>query len=412
MVKVFLAAALLLQCALTVSASDVLFPGRDGRLPAAAAQAPQPPLPAAPAPGEGSGTVTIYAYPPRRIIDWSSPKAALAGFSLTSFGQALNSGEQVDFISDFGEQGSIPRTYKSTMGHTIAHVSCVLPDGAPYDSWTSFSGQDFHAVDKELMLDKQAGLGMLYEDYIDGHIISGNENRMRLIYYTGKSGVSPRYLSQKIDPQACAAVRDMAEFFKEFHFPKGMTYEELKDRPEEKILYFTTNMDPYATYMRRRLTGRGKVGGGCAPYGVSLLKAAGKYDTALDPLFTLKLSVSERLIGNIPDVKGGIRRVSLSELTGSLGASWRHAGYREREFRNYDPYLIWKFIGEARSCLTGGACSGPAADWAARNSRRLSMGETQVLSDTRTVETNSYGYSGPSYKQVTHRVSMDGIVLE
>lgn len=393
------------------AASDIWNSGRAPRLPQAEAGAPQPPLPRQALPAGDTGSVTIYAYPPRRIIDWSSPKAALAGFTVTAVGQAINSGERVDFVSDFGEQGSIPRTYKSTMGHTIARVSCVLPNGQPYDSWTSFSGQDFQEVDKELLLDKKAGLGVLYEDYVDGHIISGVENKMRLIYYTGKSGVSPRYLSQKIDAAACGRVRDMAEFFKSFHFPKGATLKDLQNRPEEDILYFTTNLDPYASYQARLATGRGKVGGGCAPYGVSLLKAAGKYDEALDPLLMLKLGISERLIGNIPDGTGGIREVSISELTGSLGESWLHPGYRNREFKNYDPYLIWRFIGEARACLTEEACSGAAAGWVSGNRARLAIGETQKLSDTRTVETNSGGDSGLSYDQVTRKVSMDGIVL-
>ncbi|MCM2267835.1 MAG: hypothetical protein NDI60_08710 [Elusimicrobiales bacterium] len=401
---------LLALTAANVSASDIWAGSALKDLPAPTA-AQEPVIPKA-APAALHGTVTIYAYPPRRIIDWSSPKAALAGFSATAFGQAINSAETIDFVSDFGEPGSIPRTYKSTMGHTIGHVNCVLPDGTPYDSWTSFSGQDFQEVDKELIFDKQAGLGLLYEDYIDGHIISGIENKLRLIYYAGKSGVSPRYLSQKIDAQACGRVRDMVEFFKDFHFPKEITYEQLKGRPEEKILYFTTNMDPYASYKTRLETGRGKVGGGCAPYGVALLKAAGKYDTALDPLLNLKLNISERLIGNIPDGLGGIRRVPLRDLLGTLGESWRHSGYPEREFKNYDPYLIWKFVGEVRACLSGESCGGDAAGWLAANKERVSTGAAQRLSDKRTVETNSYGDSGPSYTQVTRDVTMEGIVLE
>jgi hypothetical protein len=377
------------------------------------AQAPLPAAVPAPAPLPG-GTLTIYAYPPHRLIDWSTPKKALKDFAATTLGQALAESPKVDFTSDFGEQGSIPRSYESTMGHTITHVNCVLPDGTAYNAWTSFSGQDFHQVDKGNLLEKKLGLGVLFQDYIDGHIISGVENQLRLIYYKGQDGHAPRYWQQQIDGQACGRVRDMAEFFKSFHFPKNSTLEQLEARPGPRTLYFTSNIDPYVSYMARKQDPGAKVGGGCAPYGLGLLKAAQKYNFNLDPLLTLKFDVSERLIGGMPDANGQIRKVSVSDLLGSLGDSWTYAGYNNRPFKNYDPYLIWKFIGDVNACLGGstGTCTSETSAWLADKQGQVASGPVQQMSDTRQWETQSSNYdSGPSYETVTKTVKIAGIIV-
>jgi hypothetical protein len=377
------------------------------------AQLPAAPVAAAPAARPG-GTLTVYAYPPRRILDWSTPRSVLGDFAHTTLGQALAEDPAVDFVSDFGEPGSIPRSYKSTMGHTITHVSCALPDGTPYEAWTSFSGQDFHEVDKGNMLDRKLGMGMLFQDYIDGHIINGVENRMRLIYYKGKDGNTPRYWQQNIDGEACGRVRDVVEFFKSFHFPKGSTLEQLQARPESQTLYFTSNLDPYKSYLARKLDPAARVGGGCAPYGLALLKAAWKYDYTLDDVFTLRLTISERLIGGIPDASGRAREVSVADLLGPLGDSWTYPGYANREFRNYDPYLIWKFLGGVNACLAGGVgCTPEASAWLAANRGRVAAGPVQTMSDTRRMQYQNYGENGGvAYRNVTKTVNMNGIIVD
>jgi hypothetical protein len=338
--------------------------------------------PARPA-GSGGGAITIYVYPPSNIIDWSTPKTALGGFMSSALAGELAGGADVEVISTFGEADTVPSNYKSAMGHTIAHVRCAASGGRPYESWTSFSGQDFQEVDKGLLLDRKIGLGTLFYDYIDGHIISGDGNKARLFYYKGKDGNAPRYLSQRIDAAACGKVRDMIEFFKSFHYPQTSTLQDLQNRPPERMLYFTSNMDPYESYIKRITTGHGKVGGGCAPYGLALLKAAGKYDKALDPVFLLRLRVSERFIGGLPDGNGGMREVPVSDILGPLGNSWTHQGYKNRYFRNYDPYRIWKFIGEARACLSSSpGCSPAAAAWLDRHKGLIAAGEPREFNNT------------------------------
>ncbi|MCX5786782.1 MAG: hypothetical protein NTX59_13960 [Elusimicrobia bacterium] len=359
------------------------------------------------------GTLTIYSYPPRNILDWSSPKEAMADFAGTTLGQYLHS-DTVDFVSDFGEDGSVPQSYRSPMGHTLAHVQCALPDGAAYDSWTSFSGQDLREVDKDNLINKKLGLGVLFYDYIDGHIISGIENKMFLIYYDGKNGNLPRYWQQNIDAKTCGSVRDMNEFFKSFHFPKGSTLEALQARPPQQILYYSSNMDPYEGYLARRQGRETKIGGGCAPYGLGLLKAAGKYDYMLDDILTLRLDVSERLIGGIPDETGRIREVSISELTGGLGENWTYPGYKNRKFKNYDPYRIWRFIGGVNACLTGNAgnCPPEASAWLSARQGHVSAGPAQVMSDTIKVKSAAGASHVQPDKKITHTVRVQGIIVD
>ena len=373
MKKFLLALSAVICAAAPLGAQNAAFDQLAGGDSTAPQQAPVP----APAPVPG-GTLTIYAYPPYRPINWATPRSALKGVAATVFDQAVAEGPRVNFVSDFGESGSMPRNYRSSIGHTITHVNCTLPDGKPYDAWTSFSGQDFHQVDKGNLLDKELGMGVLFQDYIDGHIISGEQNRLLLIYYQNVDGARPRYWEQKIDGQGCARVRDMVVFFKSFHFPKGSTLEQLEARPTSRTLYFTSSIDPYRSYMARKLDPEASVGGGCAPYGLGLLKAAHKYDYTLDDVLTLRLQVSERLIGGIPDGRGGVRRVPVLSLLGKLGDSWTWPGYKNREFRNYDPSLIWKFIGGVDACLTGGAgCTPEASAWLSANRGRVSAGPAQ-----------------------------------
>ncbi|MDD2773953.1 MAG: hypothetical protein PHP45_09710 [Elusimicrobiales bacterium] len=351
---------------------------------------------------EQGGTLTIYVYPPSKPIDWSTPKKAMLPFLLVSALDHLPIIRKADFVSDFGEKGYISWRYKSGMGHTIAHLACTLPGGAPYESWSSFSGQGLPEVDLELLLKREIGLGMLFYDYVDGYIISGQENPTHLAHYASLNGAAPRYWQQKIGSKACADARDMVEFFKSFHFQEGAALAQLQARPPEKTLYFSSNMDPYKSYVDRNSGGNGKVGGGCAPYGLALLKIAGKYDWSLDDMFLLHIDISERLIGGIPDENGKLRRIPPLSLFGELGDSWTHPGYKNRHFKNYDPALIWKFIGEARTCLAGGNCAPKVREWLDKNRGRVSAGPAQEIRDTQTGGRASTALSAKLY----------GIVLE
>lgn len=311
---------------------------------------------------DSESSLTIYVYPPRHRLNWKSPKTLLKSFATSGIERGLTDDGAVDFESDFGEEGKISSNYKSTMGHTIGHAACTLSSGEKYERWSSFSGQDFREVDKRIAVKEKLGLGTLFYDFPDGHIVSGSENLNRLIFYNGSA---PLYIQYKIDGPSCDRLKAMIDFFESFHFAAGTPLQELESRNPEDLLYFTTNMDPYDSYQQRLQTGRGKVGGGCAPYGVSMIKAIGHFHPIFSTAWMYHQPVSEKLIGGLKDENTGeIRRVPFQKiLLSDLGSQWVHEGYQNRMMSQYDPQMIWDFVGEVQKCLQGKACSENASVW-------------------------------------------------
>jgi hypothetical protein len=329
---------------------------------------------------ESSNTLTIYAYPPRHAINWKSPSKALFSFLGIELGKKLRPGKEIESINSYGESSVISSQYRSTMGHTIAQVECTTTSGERYTKWSSFSGQDFTAIDKVNLLDEKLGLGILFYDYIDGHIISGEENINRLIYYKGerKEGarVKPRYMKFDISPESCDELKSMTSFYETFHYPKGSTYEELLARDPSKVLYFTTNLDPYESFQERLSNVDAKVGGGCAPYAVGLLKAANLFDSSLDSVFKLELDVSEKLMGSKENPV-----TVLSLLLGKKGAHWTYDGYKNRHMSQYDPQKIWSFIGDVQECIKNRPCELDHNKWYEDNKASLSRGAKVTLTN-------------------------------
>lgn len=298
---------------------------------------------------EASSSLTIYVYPPRHKLNWSSPKGLLKSFAGSAVERGLVNNDNVTFTSDFGETGSISSRYKSTMGHTIGHASCKLSTGQKYERWTSFSGQDFREVDNRIAFKEKLGMGVLFYDFPDGHIVSGDENIQRLTYYQGHA---PKYLRFQVEPKACDELKAMIDFFEGFHFPKDITLEELEQQEAQSLLYFTTNMDPYDSYIYRTQNGSGKVGGGCAPYGVSLIKAIGQFDPIFAETWMYHQPISEKLMNGV-----SFQKILLTDL----GNQWTYEGYPNRIMSQYDPQLIWDFVGDLQSCINTQKCSAQAA---------------------------------------------------
>jgi hypothetical protein len=361
---------------------------------------PEVPTVAAPMPLPG-GTLTVYSYPPYRPLSWKTPKAALATLFPNMVAESLPGGHQVNFYDDNGDQDSMSSNNRSSVGHVITHVACTLPDGEAYDAWTGFSGDEDPAVDKDNLLRKKLGLGVLFNEYADGHVINGTENQLELIYYKGRKGIAPRYWQQNIDGAACGRVRDMVEFYRGFGEPEG--------RSESNQLYYTFNIDPYQSYLARKGGSKGRVGADCATYGIGLLKAAGKYDAALDPALAIKVDVSERLIGGVRGADGQVRTVSVWEILGALGSHWTYPGYANRTVSTFDPYLVWKFIGEAGACLRGApGCSNAASAWLASKGGAVTAGPVQQMSDTQDVKAST----DTKGRQLTTTMKIEGIVVE
>lgn len=335
-------------------------------------------------------SLTIYVYPPYKPINWQSPAKAILSFFGIEIHRTLAADEAIAFENSLGEPGKMSSRYRSTMGHAINHIHCTLPNGKVYDRWSSFSGQTHPQVDVNNILRDKIGLGVLTYRYPDGRIIEGEENLKRVTFYNGtkqvneagvKELVRPRYLQIEVTPQACEKLQAMVTFYESFGLRSDLPLKEILQRPENKILYFDSVTDPYLSYLVREKDPNSTVGGGCTPYAVALVKQSGRYDERLEKLWRRPLTVSERLIGGIPDENGKIRRVSLVEILGtSIGEAWTFEGYRNRELNLYDPSKIWNFIGESRLCISGGNCDRPTQEVV--RSQVMLMGAPQIFKDT------------------------------
>jgi len=381
---------------------------------------------------QSKSEMTLYVYPPRVDLNWGSPKKLLGSFLGITVGKFLSSGAEVESVSDFGETFGINSQYRSTMGHTIAHIQCQLTNGKTFDRWTSFSGQDFTEVDKKNMLQDKLGMGTLFYDYRDGHIISGDENKLRLIYYkarkhktargTRESG-KPKYMTFKISSEKCDNIHEMVSFYEGFHFnAKSTSISQLEAKSDQNVLFFTVNLDPYDSFVARKKDASARVGGGCAPYGAALVKMAGYFDASFEKLWRREIMISEKLIGGIPDGNSGeLRRIPLKEiLFGSLGNSWDYSseGYKNRPMVIYDPALIWNFVGDVQFCLensTSVDCPPLVKQWMKDQKVTISMGKVKTMSDVRDFEkyeTDMKGHIRKVTRTEKTRVDISGIELK
>jgi len=372
-------------------------------------------------------TLTIYVYPPSDPLDWKSPKTASIRFAVSALREKeANATGKKKFVNDWGEEVGFPYGYRSTMGHTIAHIQCQ-PAGEPvvFDKWASLSGQDFREVDEQNLRD-DIGLSVLFYNYTDGFIIAGQENRQRLAFYRGERKgaggkpveLHPRYMSFSIDAEACKRIKEFEQHFESYHYSQTISYEEflgLQPKPTDH-LYFSTNFDPLDTYLTHLSGGQTFEGGGCAPFGVSLIRAAGilvDEDGALDPAlrdkWKLQLEIGQELLGgpDIKDAKGNIlikttddngreRRISNFLLVaGYMGDQWTEESKdnnakfnRLVRFSNYDPQKMWDFIGDVMTCLKSNRVTCTAAatmflDSKFLNGRAVRIGDAFLFTDKR-----------------------------
>lgn len=381
-------------------ALSLLFPSL---LPAAHADAPRVPL------NNLDSSVTLYVYPPRNRIDWSTPGNALRTVMGSLISAAFTDDSAIEFLSDFGDRGDISSSYKSSMGHTLGHIRCRLPGGALFERWTSFSGQEYREEDKRLLFREKHGYGSMFYNYIDGHIISGEENVKRITFYKGKKEngerVRPLYLQVEVEPKRCAELKQMNEFFESFRYKPGTPLEQLRARGELGNLHFTNQMDPWDGYLARKRGELVPVGGGCAPYGAALLKAAGRYLPVFEENFRTPVTVSEKLIGHQWNKDGTVRRVSIHDILHTpLGTrwDWSHEGYTNRFVSMYDPQKIWDFTRAVIHCLDTAQCSQAAAAFLRPQAGKVAPGTTQVFEQTYQREIGTRADENPNHVVTEH----------
>jgi hypothetical protein len=373
-----------------------------------------------------NSTLTIYVYPPSDALDWTNPKTAFVRFGESAIREKeANVTGKKTFTNDWGEQVSFAYGYCSTMGHTIAHIQCQ-PAGetAIFDKWASLSGQDFREVDEKNARD-EIGLSVLFYNYTDGFIIAGQENRERLSFYRGERRdthgntieLHPRYVSFNIDAQACKRLKDLEQHFERYHYPQSSTYEQflILQRNPTDHLYFSTNFDPLDTYLAHLNDPLTLEGGGCAPFGVSLIRAAGvlvdqhgALDPALQDNWKLQLEIGQDLLGgpDIKDAKGNVlvkttddngneRRILVFVLLGTMSDHWTEASSDDNgnpnkpvRFSNYDPQRLWDFVGDVMTCLKSNQtiCSPIAKTFLSSsylNGRKVKVGKAFLFTDRR-----------------------------
>jgi len=384
--------------------------------------------------GWANGSMTVYSYPPYRPLNWSTPKKLLKGFLSTEVHQVMAGGDRIRYRSDYGDDLTFSSQYTSTMGHTLIHYECALPTGEKVNRWVGFSGEDYGEVNKRILLKDQLGMGVIFYNFIDGHIVRGMKNILSLIFYKstkypmpdGTEAIAkPRYIRFGLGSSACADIHHMTHFFETFRFKPGTPYAQLAARKPEDTLFYNLNYDPYESYLRRMETGQGLVGGGCAPYVAAMVKRAGLYEPLFDKAWKIPISVSHRLIGSSSSDPNGVngpvpKKVSpWSILFGDLGKHWHHQGFSNREISAYDPMKIWEFTGAVHYCLQSpknlarSGCTSAARAWIAQHGNRLSVGKSERFSHeySRLVTPIGSGHASPYYETVRAEVSIPGVVL-
>ncbi len=299
-------------------------------------------------------SVTVYVYPPSSPLDYSSPKTLTRSFGLSAASEALMWKKPVKFISDFHEPGQISSGYRSADGHTISHVQCKTTSGETFERWTSLTGMNDLSVTYKNMVTDSLGFGALSYPYADGEILSGAENLNRLLFYHGPTvrdnygrqmKAHPMYMRFNLDADGCDQVKKYVEFYESFHFSPGTKYADLEAKDPDTVVHFTSSMDAYDSYMRRIATGRGEVGGGCANYGIGLLKVAGVFDPKYDEYWKRSAQVSDELIGKTVDAHGVPRKVPIWKILWTpLGNQWTRPGISHQDYNGYEPEKIWQYI--------------------------------------------------------------------
>ncbi len=298
----------------------------------------------APAQEPAAGTITLFVYPPSSRMDYDRPGKLVRRTMAVELKRALISRRRVPFQSRFDGIQTLKAPYLSTIGHTICRISCQLPDETRYAHWASMSAKNYTRTALRLLTREGAGLGVLFQDYEGGFILGQDENLERLSWYRGpqtpEGYEAPRYIQFPVQPEQCAEIKAMVDFFEQYHPDSGLLNAPPDAPPAERPLYFTNMIDPYTCYLDRQRLGHGVMGGGCAPFGVALLKIAGLYDPAFDDFWKRKLTISEHLIRT----PGGPKVSLLSLLIGRRSRSWQFQGYKNCVLELYDPSKIWAFI--------------------------------------------------------------------
>lgn len=291
---------------------------------------------------EGMGWIVLFVYPPSLPLRAESPAKMFRGTLRIELRRLLTPSRRVRFEEEDGTPGTLRSPYFSTIGHTIVWLHCPEDSGRNVEDWASLSAHDFAARGLQRLIRDGRGLGILLDPYPEAYLPGAVENPLRLLHYRGwRRGrrIAPRYLAIPVGAEACADVRAMVRAYREAArepFPLEA------DADPQRGLVFSSVLDPHDLYLRRQAAGAGILGGGCAPFGIALLKGADAFHPHMDTLWNMVLDMPESLIG------GDGRRVAVWRLLlGRPSRAWASEGQRSQRYVNADPQRIWDWIGAA-----------------------------------------------------------------
>ena len=292
------------------------------------------------------GELYLFINPAIRVIDWSSPKAGILSFVKGGVIHSLGDPFSEDFV-------------KSTIGHAIVRFECTDQSGRTHDVWTGMTGQNDTTETRADLIKRGMGLSTLFKGYVDGELYGNEKTRHQVVDFHGRiernvrgqqALLKPQFMKWEIDSKQCSDLVDYVETYRKQGYDHSQSLDVLRKKDPRDVLLYGLVYDSYELFKTRKAKGKGQLAGGCTSFAVGALKAADVFDERFDDFWKMKIDVSERLMGGLPDEQGKPRFVAFDKLLGSLGASWTHAGYRNRALEFYDTERMWQFIEGVRNC--------------------------------------------------------------
>lgn len=295
-------------------------------------------------------SLTLYVYTPIKSINWSTPANSLK--------YAIGNDMRKRWIKLFLSNINI-----SLVGHTVIRYQCEDSTGQSHDVWTGLTGQNNVKLDLDNVLNKKMGLGVAFEDYIDGVTLDSDYSRNEVSNFYGpkrrdeygkRRRQMPRFIRFPINTSQCDNIIEFYNTFRSLNYDwrTPTPLEVQAQKPANEILYFGFMVDPYESYLRYKESGgKTKLGGACASFGMSFLKLVDKFDDSFEDLWKINLNVSELLIAGPTSTLGEDHKIKFLELLyGKVGKKWEHEGYTNRQLSFFDPEKIWFFLGGVNNC--------------------------------------------------------------
>lgn len=284
------------------------------------------------------GVVRIFVYPPWKALEWSSATSLTQSFLVSVIERKLRAKDRVNGVDSFDRPFNLASDYRSVIGHAVAEINGQLADGTRYHRWTSLLRLALPALYLELAMTYKSGAASIFHDFIDGAVISGDENRCRLALQRchqrdlGSWPVTPRFIEVAVDTYQIERIREFVHFYEGISPAPTTSAKQLRRLPANEVLHFTPDLDPYHSFLLRKSDPEAPVGGMCGSYALGILKAAGIDTRSIESDSTRFLQISGSSFE-----KRRFRKNRAQEPDRS-----------DRTYAHVDPQLLWQYIEKQR----------------------------------------------------------------